>query len=559
MFKNKSLIILLLITLIGGLLRFIMLDKFPVSPNWDEVSHGYNAYSILVSGKDEWGSKFPLIFRAFGDYKLPVYIYLTVIPVAIFGLNVFAIRFISAFAGTLAIPAIFLLTKILFPNNIIKIGKITLSLSLICSFLLAVLPWHFFISRPALEANLSLTLIIFGAYFLIKGLEKPKNYLPSALLFGLSLHTYNTARVFVPTLLVAFLLVYFKKIIISRWVIISSIIFLFFSAIVAIQVIAGEGTARYGKLNIITESTAYTLGQKREDSHLPALVAKLVYNRPLYFVETVIVNYFNYFSPTFFNQSYGAQSQFTIPNLNLLGIPTMILFLLGILYFIRNPREKSLQFIVVWLLLAPIAASLTVDPAQALRPNPMIPAIIILAGLGAVFALGNLSATQRWLISSFLFIATILNFSLYLNDYFMFYPKTYSRSWQYGYEQLFQYLNSQKEYHKFFITKSFGEPHIFYAFYNKLNPEILQDKNITKRFFQSGWYWTDKIGSYYFYNEFDISIKKINEITLESGEVVSTKDSLLVTTENHVPVNANVLKKIPFLDGAPAFIIAQMP
>jgi len=78
---KKPLLVLLLITLLGGLVRFFWLDRFPVAPNWDEISHGYNAYSILMTGKDEWGNRLPLIFRAFGDYKLPVYIYLTTIPV----------------------------------------------------------------------------------------------------------------------------------------------------------------------------------------------------------------------------------------------------------------------------------------------------------------------------------------------------------------------------------------------------------------------------------------------------------------------------------------------
>ena len=556
---KKQLIILLLLTLIGGILRFALLGNYPIAPNWDEVSHGYNAYSILTTGKDEWGISFPLIFRAFGDFKLPVYIYLTTIPVAIFGLSVFAIRFISALAGTLAIPGIYLLTKTLFPNKEIKFKRFTLPLSLISSFIVTFLPWHFFISRPALEANLALTLIIFGSFFLLNGTEKSKNFIPSAILFGLSLHTYNTARVFVPTLLLAFVIVYWKKLKITRSAIISCLIIGAFASVVAFQIFSGSGTARYSKLNIITESTAYTLGQKRIESQLPPLVAKVIFNRPLYFIQTVIGNYFNYFSPTFFNQSFGAQSQFTIPNKNLLGFPTMLLFLFGLFYLIRSPKEKSLQFIMVWLLLSPLAASLTVDPPQALRPNPMIPAIVILAGLGTVFLIEKLSFALKIIASSVIVISLLLNFALYLNDYFTLYPKTYSMSWQYGYQELYQYLNDQKDYHKFIITKRYGEPHIFYAFYHKLNPEILRDTNITKRFYQSEWYWTDKIDNYYFVNEFDIPITKIESLTLESGEVVPTKDSLLITTPGHIPVNANVLKTINFLDGSTAFIIAQMP
>ena len=97
---------LILITLLAGLLRFWDLGSMPPSANWDEISHGYNAYSLLQTGQDEWGRSFPLIFRAFGDYKLPLYIYLTVIPVFLFGLNVFAVRFVSAPIGEARISRI---------------------------------------------------------------------------------------------------------------------------------------------------------------------------------------------------------------------------------------------------------------------------------------------------------------------------------------------------------------------------------------------------------------------------------------------------------------------
>ena len=124
---------LLLITLLAGILRFGHLGSMPPSPNWDEVSHGYNAYSILQTGQDEWGRSFPTIFKAFGDFKLPLYIYLTTLPVAIFGLNVFSIRFISALAGVLAIPGIYLLFSALFPGKHISLKNKKIELGIIAA------------------------------------------------------------------------------------------------------------------------------------------------------------------------------------------------------------------------------------------------------------------------------------------------------------------------------------------------------------------------------------------------------------------------------------------
>lgn len=556
---KKQIIVLFLIMLLGGLLRFLWLDRFPVAPNWDELSHGYSAYSILMTGKDEWGVRLPLIFKAFGDYKLPLYIYLSVLPVWLFGLSVFSIRFISALAGTLAIPGIYLLTEKLFPDAGLKIKNFRISLSLITSFFLAFLPWHFFISRPALEANLSLTLIIFAAYFLIKSLEKPVSLIPASILFGLSLHTYNTARVFVPTLILAYIVIFWKKIKFSKPMLFSLIILGFFASIVAYQIFTGTGTARYGKLNIITESTAYTLGQKRIESGLPPLVAKFVFNRPVYFIETFVNNYFGYFAPDFFNQSRGAQFQFAIPGENLLGFPIMLLFLIGVFYIIKNPSDKSNQFVLVWLLLSPFASALTVDPPQALRPNPMIPVLVLIAGLGLLYFLKNLSATLKSLLIISTAILVLVSFSIYLNDYFTFYPKTYSESWQYGYRQVFDFINTQKNFSKVFISKRYGEAHIFYAFYNKLAPEKLQPGGDNIRFEKSDWFWTDKIDNVYFVNDWQIPVGKITSLPLESGGEIPTSNSLMVASPDHLPAGANVLETINFLDGSTAFKIIELP
>src|SRR4030042_566937 len=93
MIKNKYFFGIVIIFLIALLFRFYKLSSYPVSLSMDEVAIGYNAYSILKTGKDEWGQKLPLAFKSVGDYKPPVDIYLTVPSVWVFGLNEFGVRF----------------------------------------------------------------------------------------------------------------------------------------------------------------------------------------------------------------------------------------------------------------------------------------------------------------------------------------------------------------------------------------------------------------------------------------------------------------------------------
>jgi hypothetical protein len=171
----------------------------------------------------------------------------------------------------------------------------------------------------------------------------------------------------------------------SRFLITISIL-LFISSIflVATQVFSGEATARYSKLQILSESTVYQIGEQRTKSELPAIVKRLVYNRPVYFAKTVISNYLKYFSPNFLYQASGAQYQFAIPNNNLLTLPVYLLTIIGFLFLLFNLKAPSSQFILAWLLLSPVAASLTADPPQALRPNPMIPVLVIMASFGVL-------------------------------------------------------------------------------------------------------------------------------------------------------------------------------
>ena len=101
--KKRTLFVLFIILLLAGCLRFWQLSRVPVSLDWDDVSVGYNAYSILKTGKDEFGNFLPPAIRSLDDYKPAMYTYFSVPSIAIFGLNSFAVRFPNALFGTLTV------------------------------------------------------------------------------------------------------------------------------------------------------------------------------------------------------------------------------------------------------------------------------------------------------------------------------------------------------------------------------------------------------------------------------------------------------------------------
>ena len=65
-----------LILLLAFLFRFIGLSSYPVSLSMDEIAMGWDANSILHTGRDQHGEFLPLTFKSVGDYKTPVAIYL---------------------------------------------------------------------------------------------------------------------------------------------------------------------------------------------------------------------------------------------------------------------------------------------------------------------------------------------------------------------------------------------------------------------------------------------------------------------------------------------------
>src|SRR3989344_7895510 len=105
---NRFIIATLLVILILATgLRLFWLDRAPFGALIDEAHFGYIAYSLLETGKDEHGVSWPLIFRGFGDQKLPAYAYVLLPFIQIFGLSVTSIRLPSVLAGSLSVLALY--------------------------------------------------------------------------------------------------------------------------------------------------------------------------------------------------------------------------------------------------------------------------------------------------------------------------------------------------------------------------------------------------------------------------------------------------------------------
>src|SRR3989304_3731682 len=113
---RKTRLLLFLILLLASFLRFWRLDSFPAL-NADEAAIGYNAYSLIETGKDEHGNAWPIHFQSFNDYKPGLYFYLVLPFVKVLGLNEWAVRLPGATLGVLTVLTLYFLVKELFADR----------------------------------------------------------------------------------------------------------------------------------------------------------------------------------------------------------------------------------------------------------------------------------------------------------------------------------------------------------------------------------------------------------------------------------------------------------
>ncbi len=196
---------ILLLTILAFGLRVYKLGEFPAGLTWDEAALGYNAYSILKTGRDEYGKLLPIIFKSFGDYKPGLYVYLSVPFVLTLGLNEFAVRLPSAIFGSLTVLFLYFLMKEIFYEKKTRLPFLVAAVA-------ATNPWLMHFSRGAWEANLAVFEVVFASYLFVKFINTRKQVYGfcSSLIFGLTFLTYQGAKAFTSLLVLGLVFFWFK-------------------------------------------------------------------------------------------------------------------------------------------------------------------------------------------------------------------------------------------------------------------------------------------------------------------------------------------------------------
>jgi len=471
MMKSKRLITIIILSvaiLLAFVTRFYMLGSAPAGLDSDEAGQGYSAYSILKTGKDEFGKSFPILFRSSGDFKTPVYTYLLVPLIPIFGLNSFTVRLPSAISGVLTILILYLLVKRLSGRT---------NLALVSSLLLAISPWHILFSRTGYEANVALFLLLTGFLVFFYSLKKPWLLVISAILFATAVPAYHSERIVVPLMLIVLFFKY-KNILFAKthlkFLILGGVI-AFIISLPTIYVATTPGFfARVSDLNILAVGKPAGL---LENYH--GILAPFVNSKILLSTKELGSLYLSYFSPRFMFVLGDSGPRSSFPELGTFFIWQFPFYIGGLYLIIKRKELSDLQFfILAFLLIAPIPAAFTRDPHSSTRALQMVIPLIIIISLAIVETFKIIKnknlRTISYMTFALLIIYSLLKLyssAIVLNEYYR------TRAWEYGWQPAAEEIKKLDPNLGIIVDNSRNVGYIQLAFFLKADPLKYQRDN----------------------------------------------------------------------------------
>ena len=436
--KPSSNLWLMAIIVLATLLRICWLGDAPNTFSTDEASNGYDAYSILLTGSDRYGNYLPILLQAFNDSRESLYVFLIIPFIKLWGLNEFSVRFPAAVAGVLTVPTVYFLAKELFHQQ---------KIALFAAFLVAISPWSIYYSRLAFRANLFPLVFCLGLLFFCRSWHKPYYLIISSLCFGLSLHTYSAARVFVPLFLLGLVAICYRRLLKTPLITIVSITIFLAAFLFLLQFwLSPQGTTRLAETGIETN------------------------------IFLLLLYYLSYLEPVFlfFYGDFSVRRSVTTIGIGQLYIWEIMTVITGLLALKKQLTIES-KIIWLWLFLYPIPAALT-EEQHAIRSIIGMPLFAIISSYGFWLLFERLTNNNKSKLRALLLSAIALCFCYHLYAYYNYARSKISDTgvghWQYGIGEALTY--AEDNYQCIVVSNKFKRVNMYILFYTKYPPAQYQ-------------------------------------------------------------------------------------
>ena len=473
--------------LLGFAIRIYKITESPGGLYIDETSIGYNAYSLTQTGKDEHGVQWPLFFEAFGEWKLPVYIYSVYLTQVVIGPTDLSVRLPAVIYGSLSVLFIGLLVSEMFIKD-----KRKEWLGIFSVLLLAISPWHFQFTHAGFEASAAVFFLVLGLwlFFKAKNLHSGKWLILSIISLVFTLYSYNSSRIVVPVIGFILFIFYFREFNWKAWV--AGILFGLIICIPFLKfALSPSGMVRAQMVSIFYQPYIYDPW------------------------KIFLSNYWINISPkTLFISGDPTIAHLTPFRMSLVYPFQAIFLLVGLFWcFWKITKEKILLLVLLLISFIPPALA-TLNP-HALRGIFAVLPIQIISAVGLM----NLIWLFKNRIIKYLLLVIILSvfsYSLFkfLDIYHNYYAPNAYTDWQVDKKIISNYIlaNGQK-YNAIYLSDDYGA--IAYWWYLKLDPQmVLRDKSNLH------------IGKYYFAADINKTLWQPNSIYINQ----QMTDKKLITT-----------------------------
>ncbi len=495
---NFFAITLTLLTILAAGIRLYKLGDYPSGFGQDEAVVTYDAWSLLTTGCEHHGERWPLNMRQYGDYCPGATTYYTMPFVAVLGPTVLAARLVCALFNIAAVPFFALLAARLFRSR---------SIGLFAAALLTASPWNIYFSRwatnPCFVAFFEVTSLWMLHRLLTSKQGRGRSYglaVAVGVMLFLWTHEYLSEYLFAPFLAGFVMLLLSHK----NWG----------------KIIVAGGVYSLLMLPIIFERLHSTGANGRL-----AIDSIFVLNYP---IKAFWDGYWSCFSYEFLFNAPRMRPLQQLPTMSHISHYLAPLFVLGLLTLAAamiwprkllrflgrsdTPEEASYWhhsaiLVAVWLALAPIANALFVQRMYTARMPHLLVGVLLVIALGCStvwYGLRRVPIPACRVASLVLLSGLTLYLSrqiLATKHALVTYNSYFQQYLQYGTPDVMRYLAAQPNV-KSVRFSPLNQGYIYHLLFTPVHPSKVNYAEVAPPLPEDGHQWryahVDKIGNYFF-------------------------------------------------------------